>query len=473
MTAHEASSQQPPGGRPSPGRDVLILGAGFSRAVSDRMPLVDELGNLCLRVNGLASDSRVPLGGFTGGSFERWLSQLADEQPYLTAQENLENQALFLRFSSAIADVLGEKVQETLAGGAPLWLSEFVRTAHIRRATLITFNYDPLIECVVGTGFLQDRGSRKPVFWAEVTGDVPSWPPGAMRLGAEKADTFRMLKLHGSLNWYWSPSDVAGVSIARRVLPGVFGAPDPYTEDERRRELPGRVPFVVPPSAVKSSYYRNPLIREIWQQAAEALRMADRIFLIGYSLPPSDVTFASMLVESLKRSDAPLTIVDLCSSAIIRRLLRLGFYAVPVHALDIKSDSPVADFTAQWCDELGEDTLNQLSASMDETSDDPMLIDWGQDAVARVVEIREVDGLIVLVAESPRPFQAAIASGQDAEDSRLPSLGDALRAVGDRSSVKVVTTDGRRQTIIGWAVQRSKTGYGRGVWNALTPSGPL
>jgi len=30
--------------------DVFILGAGFSRAVSSRMPLTDELGNACLAV---------------------------------------------------------------------------------------------------------------------------------------------------------------------------------------------------------------------------------------------------------------------------------------------------------------------------------------------------------------------------------------------------------------------------------------
>jgi len=287
-----------PGSKVGSTRDVLILGAGFSRAISDRMPLVDELGNLCLRTNGLAKDPRVPRG-FTGGRFETWLSQLADEQPYLTIQENLENQALFLRFSSAIAAVLGESVQETLASSAPLWLSELVSVAHKRRATLITFNYDPLIECVVGTQLLRDGSLGEPVYWAEITGNVPSWPPGSMRLAAEKAHTLRLLKLHGSLNWYWSPGDPAGVSIARRDLPGIFDAPQPYNEDDRRRELPGRVPFVVPPSAVKSSYYRNPLIREIWQQAAVALRTATRIFLIGYSLPPSDLTFANMLIDSL------------------------------------------------------------------------------------------------------------------------------------------------------------------------------
>ena len=49
------------------GGDAFILGAGFSRAISEAMPLTDELGNLCLQV--LASTSSTPQGeGFSGGT---------------------------------------------------------------------------------------------------------------------------------------------------------------------------------------------------------------------------------------------------------------------------------------------------------------------------------------------------------------------------------------------------------------------
>jgi len=234
-------------------RNVIVLGAGFSRALSAAMPLTDELGNLCLEEPRLRSDSRVPRGGFTGGRFETWLSQIADDQPYLTNEENLENQALFLRFSSAIADKLGGRVNKALTEGWPGWFLEFLRQCHFSRSTLLTFNYDPLIECGVGTGILHDIGGREPVFWTEVIGDAPSWAPGSLRLAAERADTFRLLKLHGSLNWYWSPADPTGVSMARRVLPGVWVPPSRTTSGNagascpagcrswfRRRYRPGR-----------------------------------------------------------------------------------------------------------------------------------------------------------------------------------------------------------------------------------------
>jgi hypothetical protein len=102
------------------GQDVLILGAGFSRSISDHMPLTDELGNAAAATLGPAHTADVPAQGFQGGNFETWLSALAEDQPYLDAAQNLRNQALFLRFSAAIADVLGLAVNEVLSAPEPI-----------------------------------------------------------------------------------------------------------------------------------------------------------------------------------------------------------------------------------------------------------------------------------------------------------------------------------------------------------------
>lgn len=118
-----------------------------------------------------------------------------------------------------------------------MWLPPFVKAAHQTRASVVTFNYDTLIECAVGAGLLYEWGMYDPVSWTEITGDVPNWPAGAARLGATRADTFRLLKLHGSLNWYWSPGDQTGATVARRALPGTFGKPERYTEDSASVEF--------------------------------------------------------------------------------------------------------------------------------------------------------------------------------------------------------------------------------------------
>ncbi|HRD99861.1 MAG TPA: hypothetical protein PLV68_01100, partial [Ilumatobacteraceae bacterium] len=63
--------------------DVLVLGAGFSKAVSGRFPLTDDLGTSAMALAGVSRDRP-----FKDGRFEAWLSQLAEPQPYLSQAEN-------------------------------------------------------------------------------------------------------------------------------------------------------------------------------------------------------------------------------------------------------------------------------------------------------------------------------------------------------------------------------------------------
>lgn len=84
---------------------VVILGAGFSRAVNDHMPLTDELGRKAVRLAGLEGDPRVPEFG-QGFTFEEWLSLLADDQPQLSEAANKANGALFARLKESLAEVL-------------------------------------------------------------------------------------------------------------------------------------------------------------------------------------------------------------------------------------------------------------------------------------------------------------------------------------------------------------------------------
>ena len=75
---------------------------------------------------------------------------------------------------------------------------------------------------------------------------------------------------------------------------------------------------MVPPLATKSVYYGNPLTRQLWQDAYDALRSASRITLVGYSLPVADVVVAGMLRSAISGQHVQLEIVnrdpgDLCT----------------------------------------------------------------------------------------------------------------------------------------------------------------
>jgi hypothetical protein len=318
-------------------REVLLLGAGFSKTVYDSMPTLDQLGYDCrieLRGSNLAA-AYMP-DTFEGGHFEVWLSRIAEDQPDYDDVRNAENRALFLEVSRAIHTVIDQDQRVAMAAVSDRgWLFDLVEKLHSWQATVITLNYDNLVEFAVkslrAVGRSPLLGGRPPK-QQEVTVDmlVDHLPPiaGPSTYGAlagTMVDTFKLLKLHGSLDWWWAPGDKTGATIARSPLVGGFGSLSGERESEvdRRRRQPGRVPFIVPPTASKSSYYQNPLTRELWARSVQALAKADRLTLFGYSVPTTDLVLAEMLRESLN-PNCRITIVTLDETGVRSRLGDLG-----------------------------------------------------------------------------------------------------------------------------------------------------
>ena len=445
----------------APHSDVFILGAGFSRAVSSRMPLTDELGNACLEVDDLRSAPGVP-AAFTDKRFETWLSSIAEPQPYQPEQTNLENQVLFLKFSDAIGRVLGSRVDDVLSLPPPRWLAKFVTAAHVRQATVITFNYDTLVECAVDyrKTYLSLAG---PVAWTEVIGDVPGWPGGTAILAAREASTFRLLKLHDSLNWYWTPGDASGLSVARRSLPGTFERSARYTEEDRRRRLPARVPFVVPPSATKSSYYQNRLGRELWIQAGEALQAATHVSLMGYSLPETDLTVSNMLDRTLGGTQVPVHVVDPDPKDIVARLHRLQVEA----SAEPGSATAAEDHVTAYCEAISSALVSGLQASPPAFAPDPVVVAWSKELYSAVTSWSAAEGKLLLTVEAPQPFGFAV---RPREDTTLPTLADLL-AASPVDGHWVVRLEGQLDTeLLDRAERTHDGGYGVGRWNVLMPS---
>jgi hypothetical protein len=213
----------------TPTAEVVVLGAGFSKALSSRMPTTDELGNL-VTSHFLDEDPGVAASeDFTGGQFETWLARLAEDQPYLLPEENLRNRARFTLYSDYLAQALEDRVDQALQEGAldTPWLAGLLGCLHTRRATVITFNQDTLIErAAAATGQrLWDEGwwtegkPQREVAWYEVQYGAPPPPARGAWYGNAAPPTFRLLKLHGSTNWYWLPkrSDWCnhGIMVAR------------------------------------------------------------------------------------------------------------------------------------------------------------------------------------------------------------------------------------------------------------------
>jgi hypothetical protein len=144
-------------------------------------------------------------------------------------------------------------------------------------------------------------------------------------LGTPFAETFRLLKLHGSLDTYWVRGDFAGTSITRIADPmwaanAGMNSPDVNVA----RSAPGRVPFIVPPASAKSAFFTNAITRQLWQLAAQRLAACDQIAVIGYSIPMTDTVASAMIATAQRARGARIYIVNTRPHAIRDVLVKGG-----------------------------------------------------------------------------------------------------------------------------------------------------
>lgn len=278
-------------------RPFVLLGAGFSRAVNGRMPLLSDLAEGVL--DKLSLDPRV-LEPF-GNDLEQWLSYLAQEQPWLSDADNLRNQAQFLEVAAAISSAIRDAERRAAEEPMPTWLTRLVWSWCYEQAEIATFNYDTLLEhATSGNGLVAT--------WADLYGLplMQRTAPGTHYMFATAkppGPTYTLYKLHGSTNW--SFGGLSASSADRIVMTGEdrwwFGrkGEPPTAPSGRDRHLFSDLePMIIPPTGTKAPYYGNRSLRAQWHQAVSALERCDELTVIGYSFPKTDQVVRNFLATS-------------------------------------------------------------------------------------------------------------------------------------------------------------------------------
>lgn len=169
--------------------------------------------------------------------------------------------------------------------------------AAVSQDAIISLNYDLLLERALAESPADGRlavagskpGSLAPLY------DLPS------QLVKEPAEfkgisvcRVRLLKLHGSANW-------AFCQTCERVKVLPLGSASVMPEGpgcECGKAMDARL--IVPPAWNKGVYLN--LLKPVWQSAAKALEEAQRIWILGYSMPESDKFFQYLLALSLRKN---------------------------------------------------------------------------------------------------------------------------------------------------------------------------
>ena len=133
--------------------DVFILGAGFSKSISNEMPLLKngELSKEVLKLYKFKDTIPANVRRMIEEDFENALDFLASHKPWLPESENQRHRAIYLDLTHVIRAVFWSK--RKVWDSPPNWLEELIAYWHKNRCAVITLNYDMLIESVASTSY--------------------------------------------------------------------------------------------------------------------------------------------------------------------------------------------------------------------------------------------------------------------------------------------------------------------------------
>lgn len=181
--------------------------------------------------------------------------------------------------------------------------SYFNKGGSDRRDTIITFNYDQLVE-----ESCHDLGI--PVgYGLQVSRDNPD----QALLTAKQDAKVQILKLHGSLNWANFAEHLRSSNEEARLVCSsgqvedwevARGWPGPRVfKDYSGLREEGLSPLLLPPTWRKDlgiDQYGRIDFSNVWDAAVTALRTATNVIILGYSIPQTDLHFKYLLAAGLQ-----------------------------------------------------------------------------------------------------------------------------------------------------------------------------
>ena len=327
--------------------DVFILGAGFSKAIYSSMPTMAELSSAILEKG---EEVGLPVAELArlDNNIERWMTYLSQSQPWLKTPENDRNKGFAGQLREQIKEIIDDRTRSAARSDSPDWLKCLIRAWHERRATVITLNYDTLIERASQQLQITDKikgilaEQMYPPYFAHITSRSDSpWGEGTI-------DTFLYLKLHGSTNWYYSGrDDFYGETIFYSTVSSL-GSDNLAPEKASIARAGDKEVLIIPPVTEKTTYFNNETVKGLWHKASVALSKATRVFVTGYSLPISDLGMQLFLINNQPKPQTPVYVIDTCADVATR-------YECVLPELQITKDfahgqEPVEKFSAHYPD---------------------------------------------------------------------------------------------------------------------------
>lgn len=258
-------------------KQVFVLGAGFSKSYAEEMPVLKDFKRRIIEVK-TNQTSYPELSNFAenyyrlSNRFEdiRNIEFLATVILSKNIFVNHEEQFKYLKLKHEVLKFIKDMIFDVpeLSPNNDFLLRQFLLNVRAKQATIISFNYDLLIERAI-------RQSQTNIHldYAGLT----SYPHHNPRF--HQSVPIELIKLHGSLNWF----KVKGSESISLDTVKIVNENDPFSGIHKHD-----IPVYIPMTHAKDSFLTGSLYSTLWARAIEKLEQATEIHFIGYGFPATD-----------------------------------------------------------------------------------------------------------------------------------------------------------------------------------------
>ena len=309
--------------------EVFVLGSGFSKWINPRMPSLSDLSSIVADHEvGKRLDPNLRKILQQAG-FEVLISYLYGNYPWKEEWEVSLHRSIYLQIVQVLTDTILAKQTDALA--APhANASRIAKYWKQMRSHIVTFKCDTIVESISEVIDWSEC-------WQQPVRDVLSRTGGGGLGNALIESGPTITKLHGSVNWL-VPRDSPASGDVFWYNPRATN--DPVL-------LKGLKPLIVPPTLKKSLFLQSQFLSMVWQTARVHLGSARRVFVVGYSLPPSDAYVELLFGSSMLNAEEVVIVNTDDSPRFLERCRELfGKYGIRADLGYVGKGDPVSQLVA-------------------------------------------------------------------------------------------------------------------------------
>lgn len=297
--------------------DVFIFGSGFSKDLAGLSTLKDlsqKVYDRCSSPN--TKELEIVYRIFQSlpkeitDNIELVMTMLKVGTPWKDIAESSIRKGSFQAVSSLVSELIIEEEKtflDSVGEDHNSWLNleKLVNHWNANNSKVITFNYDTLIERKVLLVLKNKRDRRVSLsnIYSGPFTNLLQRTVGVM--AAENEKYFNLIKLHGSTNWFYSGNENFS---GEPIYYDPFLEADPTSTAISEANKIDLSPLIIPPLLDKNPYMNHSLLRHQWKEAYKAIEQAENVYILGYSLPETDLASKIMLHEALENSNAKLNV---------------------------------------------------------------------------------------------------------------------------------------------------------------------